>query len=469
MTWSDGALLFAQLAAVVIIFLGALQQVMHLVQLLIAGYTLMRERAVPSELVWRRYAEAAPPIAILAPAHNEAAGIEQSVRSLLALQYPVFEVIVINDGSKDATLQTLIDAFELQKTERDYDEICQHQPILGVYESPNQSRLTVIDKKNGGKADALNAGINLSRAPILCSIDADSILESDALMRVSQPFVEQPDETIAAGGTIRIVNGCRVRHGRVIEVGAPQNLLALLQTVEYLRAFLMARLAWSRLGALLIISGAFGLFQRKAVVEVGGYTLGTVGEDMDLVVKLHRKALDEGRPYRIAFVPEPVCWTEAPERLDVLGRQRSRWHRGALEVYAKHRDMLGPRRYGRVGWLGMGNVLVSDVLGPVADLLGWLLVPLLWAFGLLSIDYLMAFFAVTVSLGIVVSVGALALEEMELRRFPRTRDLMRLAGAAVLENLGYRQLVSLWRLRGMWQWHRKSHVWGEMTRTGFRK
>ena len=469
MTWSDSAVLAAQLAAVVIIFLGVLQQAMHLVQLVIAGYTLMRERATPSELMWRRYAEAAPPIAILAPAHNEAAGIEQSVRSLLALQYPVFEVIVINDGSKDNTLQTLIDAFELKRTERIYDEICPHQPIIGIYESPNQSRLTVIDKKNGGKADALNAGINLSRAPILCSIDADSILEADALMRVSQPFVESPEETLAAGGTIRIVNGCRVRHGRVVEVGAPKNFLALLQTVEYLRAFLMARLAWSRLGALLIISGAFGLFQRKAVVEVGGYTLGTVGEDMDLVVKLHRKALEEERPYRIAFVPEPVCWTEAPERLDVLGRQRSRWHRGALEVYAKHRDMLGDRRYGRVGWLGMGNVLVSDVLGPIADLLGWFLVPLLWAMGLLSLDYLMAFFAVTVSLGIVVSIGALALEEMELRRFPQSRDLTKLAGAAVLENLGYRQLVSLWRLRGMWQWQRKSHAWGEMTRTGFRK
>ncbi len=469
MTWTVGSMVAAHIAAGIIIFLGALQQVLHMVQLGIAGFTLMRERATPSELMWRRYAEAAPPIAILAPAHNEAAGIEQSVRSLLALQYPVFEVIVINDGSKDDTLQTLIDAFELKRTERIYDEICPHQPIIAIYESPNQTRLTVIDKKNGGKADALNAGINLSRAPILCSIDADSILEADALMRVSQPFVENPEETLAAGGTIRIVNGCRVQHGRVIEVGAPRNFLALLQTVEYLRAFLMARLAWSRMKALLIISGAFGLFQRKAVVEVGGYTLGTVGEDMELVVKLHRKALEEKRPYTIAFVPEPVCWTEAPERLDVLGRQRSRWHRGALEVYAKHRDMLGDRRYGRVGWLGMGNVLVSDVLGPVADLLGWVLVPLLWAFGLLSFDYFMAFFAVTVTLGIVVSVGALALEEMELRRFPRTRDLSKLAVAAVLENFGYRQLVSLWRLRGMWQWYRKSHVWGEMTRTGFRK
>lgn len=469
MTWSLGAVFAAQIVASIIILLGVLQQLMHMVQLAIAGVTLMRERATPSELMWRRYAEAAPPIAILAPAYNEAAGIEQSVRSLLALQYPVFEVIVINDGSKDATLQTLIQAFGLERTERIYDEICPHEPIIAIYESPHQARLTVIDKQNGGKADALNAGINLSRAPILCSIDADSILEADALMRVSQPFVENPERTLAAGGTIRIVNGCRVQHGRVVEVGAPRNLLALLQTVEYLRAFLMARLAWSRLKALLIISGAFGLFQRKAVVEVGGYSLGTVGEDMELVVKLHRRALEEGRDYTVAFVPEPVCWTEAPERLNVLGRQRSRWHRGALEVYAKHRDMLGDRRYGRVGWLGMGNVLVSDVLGPIADMLGWILVPLLWLLGLLSFDYFLAFFAVTVTLGIVVSVGALALEEMELRRFPRTRDLLKLAGAAVLENLGYRQLVSLWRLRGMWQWLRKSHDWGEMTRTGFRK
>ena len=315
MIWSDGAVFAAQIAAVVIIFLGVLQQAMHLVQLAIAGFTLMRERVTPSELMWRRYAEAAPPIAILAPAHNEAAGIEQSVRSLLALQYPVFEVIVINDGSKDATLQTLIDAFELKKTDRLYDEICPHQPIIAIYESPNQSRLTVIDKKNGGKADALNAGINLSRAPILCSIDADGILETDALMRVSQPFVESPEETIAAGGTIRIVNGCKVKDGLLSEVDLSDRVLPLVQTMEYLRAFLFGRLGWSPINALLIISGAFGVFYKERVIAAGGYKGDLVGEDMEMVVRLHNRMREEKRPYKIAFVPDPICWTQPPGRM----------------------------------------------------------------------------------------------------------------------------------------------------------
>jgi cellulose synthase/poly-beta-1,6-N-acetylglucosamine synthase-like glycosyltransferase len=254
----------------------------------------------------------------------------------------------------------------------------------------------------------------------------------------------------------------------VLEVRPPANPLAMLQTVEYLRAFIMARLAWSRLDALTIISGAFGLFRRKAVVEVGGYSLGTVGEDMELVVKLHRHMREQRRPYRIAFVPEPVCWTEAPESLAVLGRQRARWHRGALETFVKHRDMTLNPRYGRVGMLGFGHILLVDVIAPVVELTGYALIPAFWLMGLLSDAYLMAFLATTFAFGVVVSVGALALEEAELRRFPRTGDLLRLTLAAIVENFGYRQLNNFWRVQGLIQMLRGSHAWGEMSRKGFR-
>jgi len=325
----------------------------------------------------------------------------------------------------------------------------------------------VVDKQNGGKADALNAGINVSRAPILCSMDADSLLEPDALLRAVRPFVDDPIRTVAVGGTVRIANGCRIDHGRVVEVGIPTNPLALLQTVEYLRAFLMARLAWSRVNALTIISGAFGLFRRAAVIEVGGYTLGTVGEDMELVVKLHRLMRDQKRPYRVAFIPEPVCWTEAPESLTVLGRQRSRWHRGALEIFERHWDMTFNPRYGRVGVVGFGYILLVDVIGPIVEMLGYILVPILWATGLLAIEYVLAFVAVSFTFGVVISVGALALEESELRRFPKATDLLALTAAAVIENFGYRQINNLWRLRGIWQYFRKSQSWGVMTRKGF--
>lgn len=459
----------AEIVAIVVIATGLVQNLIYLVQLALAAAALIETPSTPSATVlWRRYAEASPPIALLAPAYNEALTIVESVRSLLSLQYPNFEIVVINDGSRDDTLRVLVEAFGLEPIERSHDLAVPHQPILALYGAATQPRLVVVDKQNGGKADALNAGINVSRASIVCSMDADSLLEPDALLRAVRPFVDDPIRTVAVGGTVRIANGCRIDHGRVVEVAAPSNPLALLQTVEYLRAFLMARLAWSRVNALTIISGAFGLFRRAHVIEVGGYSLGTVGEDMELVVKLHRLMRDQRRPYRIAFIPEPVCWTEAPETLDVLGRQRARWHRGALETFERHRDMTFQPRYGRVGTIGFGYVLLVDVIGPIVEALGYLLVPAFWLMGLLSLDYVLAFVAVSFTFGVVISVGALALEESELRRFPKATDLLILTAVAVLENFGYRQLNNLWRLRGIWQYLRKSQSWGTMTRKGFK-
>ena len=458
----------AELIALFVIATGLLQNGIYLIQLGLAAAALIETPpAASGGLLWRRYSDAAPPIALLAPAYNEAMTIAESVRSLLSLHYPSFEVIVVNDGSRDETLQVLIDTFELRPIQRHYELAIDHAPIRGVYGATHQPRLIVVDKENGGKADALNAGINVSRAPIFCSMDADSLLEPDALLRAVRPFVEDPERTVAVGGTVRIANGCTISHGRVVEVRPPRNLLALLQTVEYLRAFLMARLAWSRINALTIISGAFGLFRRARVIEAGGYTHGTVGEDMELVVKLHRLMRDKGLPYRIGFVPEPVCWTEAPEDLRVLGRQRARWHRGALETFERHSDVLVKPRYGRLALVGFGYILLVDVLGPIVELLGYLLIPMFWITGVLSTEYLLAFLAVSFTFGVVISVGALALEESELRRFPRARDLVLLTAVAVLENFGYRQLNNLWRLRGVWQYLRKSQSWGTMTRKGF--
>lgn len=470
MTWDPDLVVAVAAAAIAwfVIGTGLLQNLIYLVQLgLAAGALIERPPTAHPGVMWRRLSDSAPPIALLAPAFNESLTISQSVRSLLSLHYPNFEVVVINDGSSDNTLSVLIETFDLKPIQRHYDLGISHQSIRGLYGASHQPRLIVVDKVNGGKADALNAGINVSRAPIFCSMDADSLLEPDALLRAVRPFVEDPVRTVAVGGTVRIANGCVIADGRVVEVRAPRNPLALLQTVEYLRAFLMARLAWSRINTLTIISGAFGLFRRESVIEAGGYTHGTVGEDMELVVKLHRLMRDQGLSYRIAFVPEPVCWTEAPESLSVLGRQRSRWHRGALETFERHWPMLFIPRYGRVGAIGFGYILLVDVLGPVVEALGYLLIPLFWMAGLLSVDYLLAFLAMSFTFGVVISVGSLALEESELRRFPRTRDIVLLSFVAVLENFGYRQLNTVWRLRGVWQYFRRSQSWGTMTRKGF--
>jgi cellulose synthase/poly-beta-1,6-N-acetylglucosamine synthase-like glycosyltransferase len=459
----------AEVIAAVVIVTGLLQVGFYIIQLAFAAFALSSRPPVPrGATLWRRYSDQAPPISLLAPAFNEELNVVESVRSLLSLQYPDFEVLLINDGSNDGTLARAIEAFELRRVERYVDDRLQHAQIRGFYASPALPRLLVIDKENGGKADALNAGINSCRTSLFCAIDADSILEPDALLRVVRPFIDDPDLTIAAGGTIRIANGCTIDSGRVVRIRLPTNFLALVQIMEYLRAFLMARLALGKMQVLTVISGAFGLFRRQEVLEVGGYSQGTVGEDMELVLKLHRHMRDRKRAYRIDFIAEPVCWTECPEDVRVLGRQRSRWQRGALECFAKHKSMCFNPRYGRIGFLGFGQILLVDVAGPLIEVFGYILVPLLYALGLLALPWLLAFLAVTFTFGVFVSVATLILEEVQLRRFPRARDLAVLALIAVFENFGYRQLSNFWRLQGWWQFLRKQQSWGTMTRKGFR-
>ena len=458
----------AQAVAWLIIAAGLIQILLYIVQLVFAGWALHKRPPTDSpSALWQRYGELAPPIAIIAPAYNEAMTIVESVKALLALQYPDFEVIVVNDGSKDETLNVLIDAFGVRPVQRYHDLALENKPIRGIFAHPDLPRLLVVDKVNGGKADAMNAGINVARAPLICIIDADTLLEADALLRVVRPYIEEPVKTVAVGGTIRIANGSSVGAGRILEAKLPRNFLALIQIVEYLRAFLMARLGLSQMQALMIISGAFGLFKRSAVMEVGGFSQKTVGEDMELVAKLHRHMRDQQRPYRIAYIPEPVSWTEAPESWKILGNQRSRWQRGALETFFKHRDMFLNPRYGRVGWLGFGQVFVVDVIGPLIEVIGYFLIPILWLLGLISFDYVLAFIAVVFSFGVFVSVASLVLEEVQLRRVPRARDLFVLTIISIFENFGYRQINNLWRVRGWWQFLRKSEGWGEMTRKGF--
>ncbi len=453
-----------------IIATGVLQNVFQIMQLSLAGEALAR-RPVSGRvgLLWQRYSDLAPPISLLVPAFNEEQTIVESVQALLGLQYTNFEIIVVNDGSSDQTLARLFERFDLVPTDRAGDSRLQHQPLRQIFVAEREPRLIVVDKANGGKFDALNCAINLARAPIVCAIDADSLLEHDSLLRAVAPFVDDPVRTVAVGGTVRVANGCRVIGGRVTEIGLPNRLLPLFQTVEYLRAFLMARLAWSRIGTLTIVSGAFGLFRRQIVADVGGYSADTVGEDLELIIKIHRHMRELGLDYRIEFIPEPVCWTEVPESLRILGRQRARWQRGALETFFKHWDMMFRRRYGRIGMFGMPNMLLVDVIAPVVEVVGYVLVPVLWALGLLSIEFLFAFLAVTFAFGVAISVGALVLEEMELRRYPRSKQLVVLFLSAILENFGYRQLCTIWRVRGFWQYLTGQTGWGHMKRRGFQR
>ena len=413
----------------------------------------------------RAYSGLEPPVSILVPAYNEEATIATSVRSMLQLDYPEFEVIVVNDGSRDGTMQALRDAFALLPFPEAYWRRVEVKPVRGIYRSARYPNLRVIDKENGGKADALNAGINASRFPLFCGVDADSVLERGSLRRVVAPFVEDP-HVIASGGIVRIANGCEVRDGFLESVALPRRLLPLLQIVEYLRAFLFGRMGWTPLNAVLIISGAFGLFRKETVVAAGGYRHDTVGEDMELVVRLHRMHRETGRPYRIVFVPDPICWTEAPESLRVLRSQRTRWQRGLAESLTLNLSLAFGRRAGPPGWLAFPFMAVFEWLGPVVEVAGYVLMVAGFAFGAVSAEALAAFLLLAVGLGISLSVCALLLEEISFHVYKRPRELATLAAIAVIENFGYRQLVSLWRLEGLWKWATGAKArWGEMTRT----
>jgi cellulose synthase/poly-beta-1,6-N-acetylglucosamine synthase-like glycosyltransferase len=319
---------------------------------------------------------------------------------------------------------------------------------------------------NGGKADALNAGLNLSLYPIFCAIDADSILEADALLRLVRPFIDAPGVTIAAGGVVRVANGCDIHSGRVHRVRLPRRALPLIQIVEYLRAFLFGRMGWSAGNSLLVISGAFGLFEKRAAILAGGYATDSIGEDMELVVRMHRYRRERRQPYRIGFVPDPICWTEVPENLQVLRRQRTRWHRGLIDTLLRHRAMIGRPRYGTVGMVSLPGFFVFEMLSPVIELSGYILLLALWSFGLLDSSLAGTFFVLAIVYMVLVSALAVLLEDIAFRRYPSSRDLGLLLVAAVLENFGYRQLTVWWRVRAFWEYLRGDLTWGAMERRG---
>ena len=406
------------------------------------------------------------PVSVIVPAYNEAANIVETAHSLLQLRYPRFEVLIVNDGSDDETLERLVKRFALYPVGRGFEHRVPCQRIRAIYESRRHPNLVVVDKENGGKGDALNAGLNVSRYPLFCGIDGDSVLEADALLRVVRPFHEHPDTMVAAGGTVRIANGSLLRAGRVVDVALARGVLPRIQVVEYLRAFLFGRMGWESLGGLLIISGAFGVFQRRAVIEAGGYATDSVGEDMELVVRLHRSLRDRGQRYRIGFVPEPVCWTEAPASLAVLRRQRTRWQRGLIDTLSRHRQMLFNPRYGCVGLLSMPYFLMFEMLGPLVELSGYVVVPLSYALGILDVSVLQAFFAAAVLYAIVISIVAMLLDDLAFRRYRGVGQLLSLASAAVVEAVAFRPLCAWWRSLAFWHHARRDLSWGRMEREG---
>jgi cellulose synthase/poly-beta-1,6-N-acetylglucosamine synthase-like glycosyltransferase len=410
--------------------------------------------------------DALPPISILVPAHNESATIETSVTAILTLEYRNFEVVVVNDGSKDDTLERLRHAFDLYEVPRTYPEAIPTKSLRTVYRSRARTRLLVIDKENGGKADSLNAGINASRFPLVIAVDADTLIEPEALLRLTRPFL-LGRRIAAVGGTVRVANGCTVKDGRVTDARVPRRFLPGVQVVEYLRAFLFGRLGWNRLGGSLVISGAFGLFRKEYLHAIGGYRTTSIVEDLDLVVRLHRYLRQQKLRYEIPFIPDPVAWTEVPESGRILSRQRERWHRGLIAAMWQYKSMLFNPRYGRVGLLAMPFFTFGEMLAPLVEVLGYVLTLGGFFLGVINRDFALLFILVAWGYGMLLSLWAVVLEEVSFQRYRRLGDLGRLLLFATLENFGYRQRTVWWRLKAFWSVFKHKQVWGEMTRKGF--
>jgi cellulose synthase/poly-beta-1,6-N-acetylglucosamine synthase-like glycosyltransferase len=445
------------------------------------------------------------PLTMIVPAYNEEVTIVDSVTGLITSDYPRFEIVVVNDGSSDTTLERLKEAFRLRRTEVPYRQAIRTAPVRAMYEATlalpaGVMRLVVMDKENGGKADALNAGINASSTPYFVSLDADSILDERALKELMRVIQEDP-RVVAVGGQVAIANGCTVRNSHVVSVGLPKKSLARFQMVEYLRSFTAARTGLDRMRSILILSGVFAVFEKETVIRAGGYLtpflehrlvreyvgegVGTVCEDMEIIVRLHRYVLDKMQDRRIAFLPHPVAWTEVPETFRSLRMQRGRWYRGLRESLRYHRAMLGRAKFGRIGWFALPVFWLFEYYGPLIEIAGYLFIVLLFIMErvlhqqFISYDYLLAFLLASLGYGILVNVFAVLVGAWRFRYgladrlqrhllpFSRRREVFILLWYAVLENFGYRQLTLYWRLRGLWDAWRGKTGWEKFARVGF--
>ncbi len=413
---------------------------------------------------------ATPPVSVLIPAHNEEVGIVESARAVLSLEYPQFELIIVDDGSTDSTFERLRQEFDLVEIPA---VIPDSVPTIGKVQSVHISRghhdLTVVRKESiGRKTDAINVAIDLAKYPLVCVLDADALLDSDALIKVARPFIDDPQRVVATGGAVRPSNGCAQYRGRITAVRMPNNRLAQIQVVEYLRAFLLGRTGWSKIGALLIISGAFGMFRRDVLIAVGGYDLSSIGEDADLVARIHKYMRRQKRPYKITFVSEPVCWTEVPETIAALRRQRKRWSRGLVDTLSTNKSLLLNPKYGTLGLLALPYFVLFEVLGPIVELAGFVFLIAALALHFVNIYFAGLFFAVAILYGILLSILSLLVEELSYHRYERWKFLTQAMISSVTENFGFRQLHAYWRLEGLvMALIRRDARWEEPARKGF--
>lgn len=403
------------------------------------------------------------PISLLIPAYNEQENIVSNIKSLMKIDYPQFEIVVVNDGSTDKTHEKIVETFGLYKIESAVKTSIPTKEVRGVYYNIEYPNLIYVDKENGGKSDALNAGINISSYPLFACLDADSRIEPDALLRLSVEFLKNTD-TVVAGGLVRIANGFKIRDGRVSGFSMPQKMIERFQIVEYYRSFLSGRVSWGATNSMLIVSGAFGVFKKQAVIEVGGYKTNTIGEDMEIVVRLHKYMRANRRKYKIIFCEDAVCWTQGPMSVNDIRSQRRRWQIGLLDTLLAHKGLFFNLRYGSVGLAAIPYNWVFELFGAVVEALGYFIIPFSLLMGELNMFFFTIYFLLAVLLGVILSMGSLILEQYTRRSVMSAKQCLSLSLYAVLENFGYRQMITLFRLEGILKYRKLRKTWGKIKR-----
>lgn len=415
-----------------------------------------------------------PSISIIAPAYNESLNIVENVRSLLSSHYVNYDVIIVNDGSKDDSLSRLIEAYDLIQIDHYINEQIKTKPLRnGIYKSTNPAfdKLIVVDKENGGKADALNMGLNISKNKYVACIDVDCLLLEDALQKMIKPFLETTDaKVIAAGGVIRIANSCTVKDGKLFDVNFPKSWLEQGQILEYLRAFLLGRMAWSRLNGLLVISGAFGLFDKKIAIKVGGYDTNTVGEDMEIIVRMRRYMEDQKQKYKVAYIPDPLCWTEAPDNYKTFISQRNRWTRGTIETLKKHHKIGFNPKYKALGLISYPYWFFFERMAPIIEIAGIIYFGLLIVLQEVRWDYAFAFLVLAYLFSVLFSIVAIVSEELTYHQYKKKSTGLKLVMIAFLEPFVNHPAILYSAIKGNIDYYfNKKIEWGHMTRKGMTK
>ncbi|MFP4095693.1 MAG: glycosyltransferase family 2 protein [Cyclobacteriaceae bacterium] len=410
-----------------------------------------------------------PSISLIVPMYNEGKSIIDSVRSLLSLRYSRYDVIVVNDGSTDHSLRTLIEHFQLIPVAFPLESRLNTRQVRSVYRSRNKAfgKLIVVDKENGGKSDALNAGLNISTSALVACMDADSIIAPDALLTMVKPFLNNKEKVIATGGVVRIANSCEVEDGSLVRVKLPGNLLARFQALEYLRVFLLSRIAWSKFNGLLIVSGAFGLLDKEIAIRCGGYATNTVGEDMELIVRMRRYMHSLRKKHKVFYIPDPLCWTEAPSSVAVLSRQRNRWARGTGETLFRHRRIFLNPRFGVMGMLSFPYWLIFEYMAPFIEIIGIAYFLALAVMGKLNLVYFFSLLGALYSFAVFSSVLALIAEEFSYHKYKLKSDMSKLIVTALLEPILYHPIIMLSTLKGNIDLLFGKKSWGNMQKRGF--